>query len=177
MGHRFKSDKRLSTKPGTSLSEIIVGVGDLQVSNREDTVITTFALGSCIGVTLWDPVKKVGGMLHAMLPDSKIHGKATEKRAMFVDTGMQDFFEKLRQIGGNPESCQCKLFGGAQVMQADSFFKIGSRNVSAFFALAEQSRILVLCNETGGQYNRTIKIRLSDGLVAVKTPNQEVFVR
>ncbi|MES2309010.1 MAG: chemotaxis protein CheD [Verrucomicrobiota bacterium] len=159
------------------MSEIIVGVGDLQVSNRADSIITTFALGSCIGVTLWDPARKVGGMLHAMLPDSKIHGKSTEKRAMFVDTGMQDFFQKLREMGASPEHCECKLFGGAQVMQADNFFKIGARNVAAYLQIAEQNGIRILCNETGGQFNRTIKIRLSDGLVAVKTPNQEVFTR
>lgn len=159
------------------MSEIIVGVGDLQLTNRPDSVITTYALGSCIGVTLWDPIQKVGGMLHAMLPDSKIHGKSTEKRAMFVDTGMQDLFQKMREMGATPETCQCKLFGGAQVMQADSFFKIGARNVAAFLAIAQQISLPVLCNETGGQVNRTIRLNMPDGRVAVKTPNTEVFVR
>lgn len=159
------------------MSEIIVGVGDLQFTNRSDDVITTYALGSCIGVTLWDPVRKVGGMLHAMLPDSKIHGKSTEKRAMFVDTGMQDLFQKIRELGTSPESCECKLFGGAQVMQADSFFKIGARNVAAFTLIAEAASLKVLCNETGGQINRTIRLNVADGRIAIKTPNAEVFVR
>mgnify|MGYP001561206167 CR=1 FL=1 len=67
---------------------VVVGVGDLSVSNNIAITLSTYALGSCIAVAAYDPVVKAGGLLHLMLPESSISpDKAISQPAMFADTG------------------------------------------------------------------------------------------
>lgn len=159
------------------MKEIVVGVGDCQTSRDPESIIATYALGSCIGVTAYDPTHRVGGLLHAMLPDSRIHGQNVERPAMFVNTGMLELCNKLKTMGADPLHCEWKIFGGAQVMQADSYFRIGEKNVYSFTHLAEQWRLRVSTWEVQGQHNRTIKLHLGTGKVWLKMPNQEITWR
>ena len=76
------------------MSEIIVGISDLKVSNNPEDALVTYALGSCIGVAVFDPKAKVGGLLHFMLPDSSLDAnKAKSTPAMFADTGIIALFK------------------------------------------------------------------------------------
>ena len=73
--------------------KLVVGVGGLAVSNNQSMILTTYSLGSCLGITIYDPVTRAGGLLHAMLPDSTIDtAKAAGQPAMFVDTGVGALF-------------------------------------------------------------------------------------
>ncbi len=94
---------------------------------------------------------------------------------MFVDTGMTDLLKKMHLLGSDPRRCECKVFGGAQVLQADSYFKIGQKNILAFQEIAKREGLHVKVAEVGGQHNRTIKLHFKTGQVSVKTPNQEIF--
>ncbi len=70
-------------------SRITVGVGDVAVSNQPGAEIVTFSLGSCVGVLVHDPVAKVAGLLHLMLPDSTLNqARAQKQPAVFADTGV-----------------------------------------------------------------------------------------
>ena len=157
--------------------ELVVGIGELKESKNPQGVIVTYALGSCIGVTCYDPLSRVGGMLHAMLGDSKAGHQNAPVRAAYLDTGIPDLIQRVIDLGGNPRVFQFKIFGGAQTIQAADYFNVGSRNVKAMEALATQLRLEVKVWEVGGQQNRTIRFYLQDGRVKLRTPGQsEIFL-
>jgi len=134
--------------------------------------IVTYALGSCLGITFYDRVRKIGVLLHIMLPNSKDHEKNHTKRAMFLDTGMEDIIGALAKEGADTRSLEVKVFGGAKVTQADNFFNIGTKNIAAFELLCQQMRFRVLAKEVGGALNRTIRLSLATGEVSLKMPAQ-----
>lgn len=114
------------------VQRVVIGVGDLAVSNNEQAVLTTYALGSCVGVVAYDAAERVGGILHVMLPDSKIAPeKAAVQPAMFADTGLALFLRQLATFRAAPGRVQFFLAGGAKVILAADPFRIGERNAHA----------------------------------------------
>jgi len=163
-----------STTP--EYKETVVGVADLQVVSGASALLTTYALGSCLGITLYDSHRKIGGMLHVMLPDSKPHS-GQDRIAMFLDLGLPELLARTKQAGGREGGMECKVFGGAQVMSADKFFRIGDRNAEACREWAAKLNLRVTVWEIGGHVNRTIKFYLDTGKVSVRTPSQPLFWR
>jgi chemotaxis protein CheD len=156
----------------SSPPELIVGVADLKESKNSQGVIVTYALGSCLGVTCYDPFCRVGGMLHAMMADSRGSHQVAPARAMFLDTGIPDLIQRVIDLGGNPRLFLFKIFGGAQTIQANTFFNIGNKNIKMMEAIATQLRLQVRVWEVGGHQNRTIRFYLRDGSVKLRTPSQ-----
>ena len=161
----------------SSPPELVVGIADLKESKNPQGVIVTYALGSCLGVTCYDPLGRVGGMLHAMLGDSKAGHQNAPVRAAYLDTGIPDLIQRVIDLGGNPRVFQFKIFGGAQTIQAADYFNIGTRNIKMMEVLATQLRLQVKVWEVGGHQNRTIRLYLRDGSVKLRTPGQpEIFL-
>lgn len=150
---------------------VVIGVGDMAVSNNAQVTLSTYALGSCIGVVGYDPVAKVGGILHMMLPDSTISpDKALLQPAMFADTGLPLFF---RSLGGmKVERARLRLFvtGGACILTSHDSFKIGERNTKATLAFFAANGFRARQVVTGGTTNRTIHLQVGDGELTLKTP-------
>jgi len=157
--------------------ELVVGIGELKESKNPQGVIVTYALGSCLGVTCYDPVSRVGGMLHAMLADSKAGHQNAPVRAAFLDTGVPDLIQRVIDLGGNPRVFEFKVFGGAQSIQANDYFNIGSRNIKAMEALGVQLQLPIKVWDVGGPQNRTLRFYLQDGRVKLRKPGQpETFL-
>jgi len=149
---------------------MVVGVADMQVNNDPDCTLITYSLGSCIGVTLYDPVVKVGGLLHFMLPDSQIDlQKALRNPWMFADTGIPLFFKEAYKLGGEKRRMMVKVAGGSQIMDESGYFNIGKRNYMALRKIFWMNNVLVTTEDIGGNINRTLSIELSSGKVWVKT--------
>jgi chemotaxis protein CheD len=150
-------------------SRLVVGVGGLAVSNNESVVLTTYSLGSCLGVTLYDPVTRAGGLLHAMLPESSINlEKAREQPAMFVDTGISALFRAVYELRGEKHRMQICVAGGAQFLDSSGLFNIGQRNISCLSKILRQHQLDVHAQDVGGTASRTIHLHLSDGAVRMK---------
>ncbi len=158
--------------PVLSPLPVVVGVADLKECVNPEGVITTFALGSCLGITCYDPVRKIGALLHAMLPDSKNHSQARPAAAMFLDTGVTALLQNMLRLGASPERCEFKVFGGSHTLNAADYFNIGPRNVAMMRALATQHHLRVRSWNVGGQVNRTIKFYLKNGQVLLRMPSQ-----
>jgi len=157
--------------------ELIVGIGELKESKNPQGVIVTYALGSCLGVTCYDPVSRVGGMLHAMLGDSKAGHQTAPVRAAFLDTGVPDLIQRVIDLGGNPRVFEFKVFGGAQSVQATDYFNIGSRNIKSMEDLGAQLQLQIKVWDVGGPQNRTLRFYLQDGRVKLRKPGQpETFL-
>jgi chemotaxis protein CheD len=150
--------------------KITVGIADMKVMQGPEATLITFALGSCIGVTLYDPAAKVGGMLHFMLPDSQIDPhKAQENPWMFANTGIPLFFREAYKLGGEKRRMSIKVVGGSQVMDDSGYFNIGKRNYMALRKIFWTNNVLINAEDVGGNVNRTLRLELDSGEVWVKT--------
>jgi len=150
---------------------VVIGVGDMAVSNNSQVVLSTYALGSCIGVIAYDPVVKAAGILHLMLPESSISpDKAARQPAMFADTGLPAFFKAL--TGLRAERSRLRLFvaGGASVIAGTDPFRIGERNSRVTLNYLSQQGYVVRRTEVGGNINRTIHLEVASGQVSLKAP-------
>lgn len=151
------------------MAELVVGISDLKVSSNPADSMVTYALGSCIAVAVYDPAAKVGGLLHYMLPDSTLDAaKAKETPAMFADTGIPLLFKSCYKMGADKKRMIVKVAGGASILDESNFFRIGQKNIMAMRKLFWSNNVLIDAEDTGKNFNRTVRIDLGTGKVTVK---------
>jgi chemotaxis protein CheD len=154
-----------------------VGVADLKVSSRPDERLITYALGSCLGIVVYDPVVSVAGMLHVMLPTGTIDAaKMQDKPAMFVDSGIPILFKECYKLGAKKERMIVKVAGGAHAGASEEAdrFQIGKRNMIALRKLLWKNGVLIHANDTGGvQTSRTMWVDVATGDVTLKINGAE----
>ncbi len=157
--------------------KVVVGVGDMAISNNPDLTLVTYSLGSCLGIAIFDPVSRVGGLLHVMLPDSTIDPvKASARPGMFIDTGVPALFRAAYELRADKRRIQIYVVGGAQIMDNSGFFNIGKRNCEALESLFRQHQLPVVGQQVGGLHNRTMFLRLHSGQVTLKMSGQQTEV-
>lgn len=154
----------------TSSATILVRIADTKVSNDPQVILATHSLGSCIGVVAYDPVMRIGGMLHYQLPESVIDSRrARHVPAMYADTGMTLLFNQMTALGADKRRLKIKLAGGANMLAGASVFDIGRRNHTAVRKFLWQQGLLIAAEEIGGTAARHLYLRIADGAVQIKT--------
>ena len=156
---------------------IKVGMADLNICKAPDT-ITTLGLGSCIGLTLYDPVTKVGGMVHYMLPDSTKVSNNSNK-AKFADTGIDELLRKVVAAGANKSRLVAKIAGGARMFEVSGLSdvgNIGARNAEAAKAILKKYGIRLIAEDTGLNYGRTVELHCDTGEFYVKSVGKEIKI-
>ncbi len=150
--------------------KLIVGVADMKVTNNRSESIITYSLGSCIGLVIFDPVARVGGMLHYMLPESAIDKeKASAKPFMFADSGIPRLFKTAYKYGAVKKRIQVFVAGGAQILDQQGFFNIGKRNYMALKKMFFKNHMMINKEEVGGNINRTVRLEIATGDIYLKT--------
>ena len=147
-----------------------VGMADLNVCKSPDG-ITTLGLGSCVGVCIRDPIAKVVGMVHAMLPDST-QIENNSNRAKFADTGIEDLVKKLVAMGGKKARFEAKIAGGAQMFafqNKSDMVRVGERNVEASKKKLRELGIPLRAQDTGLNYGRTIVFYPETGELLIRS--------
>lgn len=148
----------------------IVGVADMKVSNQPAESIITYSLGSCIGLVIYDPAVKVGGILHYMLPESSIDKeKAAARPYMFADSGIPRLFKSAYQLGAVKQRMKIYVAGGAEILDQKGFFNIGKRNYMALKKMFFKNNVMINKQDVGGNVNRTVRIEIGTGDIFVKT--------
>jgi len=143
---------------------IIVNIADMKISKNPEDTLTTYALGSCMGMTAYDPDSMVGGMLHAMLPMSRADlQKASVNPFMFVDSGISRLLNDLISFGANKKSIIIKIAGCSNMMDDNNFFKIGERNYTITRKILWKNDFLITSEEIGGKASRTLSLDMSTG--------------
>ncbi len=140
-------------------------------ASRAPATLITSGLGSCIGVALHDPLMKVGGMCHVMLPDSS-QARASENRAKFADTAIPDILARLEGLGARRERLVVKVAGGAQMFnfgKGDDRFAIGRRNAEAVRSALQQAGVRIAAEDVGGNHGRTMIFEVDSGRVIIRT--------
>jgi chemotaxis protein CheD len=152
-------------------------MGDMLTSNDSSAVLVTYSLGSCVGVAIYDPIAKVGGLLHAMLPASNINlERAATRPFMFVDTGLPAMFHAVYALGGLKHRIIIKMAGGAEFLDEKKIFKIGQRNVEATKLMLERNGVALVAAETGGRESRTVRLDLTNGNFTLEIPGKPPLV-
>ena len=156
------------------MAEMIrVGMADYKVGRAPATIIS-YGLGSCIGISMYDPQTKVGGLLHIMLPDSK-QAKQSENPAKFADTGIPLMLDDVMKLGAVRSRIVAKIAGGAQMFafaNSTDIMRVGARNAEASKKMLKELGIRLIAEDTGANYGRTVQINLENGVYTVKTINK-----
>ena len=148
---------------------IKVGISDY-ANARAPEIIVTYALGSCVGICLYDGAKKIGGMSHIMLPESGMASKNDNNRMKFADTAIVDITRDLMKMGAG--RLVGKIAGGAQMFATPSMGamgNIGDRNVKAVKAALSLLKIPIIAEDTGRDYGRTVFFDLNTGIMKVQS--------
>jgi chemotaxis protein CheD len=161
------------------LSDVVnVGLAELKVTNGDGT-LASFGLGSCVAVAMFDPVRRVGGLAHVMLPESR--GRDSELTpGKFADTAIDTLAKELVRAGARQKSLICKIAGGSQMFQiitapsravpaCPSSTHIGDRNIEAVKVALDVLGIPLVGEDTGGNYGRTVRFDVASGQVEISS--------
>ena len=149
---------------------IIVGMADLNAV-KNPGALTTLGLGSCVGIALYDPVSKVAGLAHIMLPDST-QIQNNSNAAKFADTATIRLIFIMQRLGARKELLKAKIAGGAQMFDfhtTNEALRIGDRNVEATLKFLALHGIPVIARDTGLNYGRTVELYAENGKFLIKT--------
>lgn len=169
--------RNAAADPGAKLTEIQVGIADLKIASSPDRVIT-LGLGSCVGITLYDPAGKIGGLVHIMLPDSNQFSSVT-KSAKFADLGIPLLLTEIKRRGGQVNNLQAKMAGGAQMfsgLDKNALLNIGDRNIAMSRQVLKSLGLRILAEEVGGNKGRTMILDTSNGQVTIRTVGQPLKI-
>ena len=154
---------------------IKVGMADLKVCKCPDA-LTTLGLGSCVGVALYDPVTKISGLLHCMLPDST-QIRNNSNLAKFADTGIDELIRQMAALGANRSGLGAKIGGGAQMFAMSSMndsLRVGERNIIAAKEKLKKYNIRLLAEDCGLNYGRTVEFYSETGDYVIKSVGKPV---
>lgn len=148
----------------------------MRVSNDVRAHLITYSLGSCLGITIYDPVARVGGMLHAMLPTFEADvKKARATPAMFVDSGLSTMFRTAYGFGAVKSRMIVKVAGGAELLDQDQLFGIGRRNYQVLLELLSRNGVSLAGSAVGGNVTRTVRLEIATGAMTVHTLGHPPF--
>ncbi len=155
---------------------LVVGISDYKLA-RCPNVFVTYALGSCVGICLYDSQSKIGGLSHIMLPESSMFSNNEINRMKFADTAIVDLVQNLVKLGAERRRLTAKIAGGAQmfeVQQGSLVGTIGDRNISSVKNTLQSLRIPILAEDTGLNYGRTVYFDLETGIMKVQSLSRSI---
>ena len=156
---------------------IKVGMADLNICKAPDA-ITTIGLGSCIGIALYDPVTKIGGLAHIMLPDST-KMRNNSNIAKFADTGIEELLKRVIKEGASKTRLVAKIAGGAKMFEVSGLSDIGNvglRNAEASKAKLKELGIRLVAEDTGLNYGRTVELHCDTGEYYIKSVGKPIKI-
>jgi len=152
---------------------VTVGISEFAISKEKGDAVITYSLGSCAGVSFFDPDTGVGGMIHCMLPLSgSDKDKARETPAMYVDSGIMLILQKMFDMGVQRNNLICRVAGCGSPADAQGLFKIGERNYTVLRKILWKNNILIKGELIGGVDPKTMVLDLATGKTFVRIHNQ-----
>lgn len=152
-----------------SSQQLVIGIGDMKYV-RNEGILITYALGSCVGISLYDPVIRLGALVHIMLPEAQ--GNTAGQIYKFADSGLRATIKKMEVFGGRRDRIIAKIAGGARmfdVPSSSSVGNIGARNAESVKKILRAERIRLLKEDTGANYARTMLLDVATGEVKIRS--------
>jgi chemotaxis protein CheD len=152
-----------------------VGISEMGVSRERNEVLVTYSLGSCIGISLYDPRIGLAGLVHCMLPQSSIDpAKGRQRPGMFVDLGVTALLDRMLALGADRRRLMVKVAGGANVFDDRGMFRIGERNCAMLRRVLWKNDLLIAGEHVGGTAARTMYVSVATGRVILKSGTELV---
>lgn len=152
-----------------------VGIGEMVMSESPDDVISAPNLGSCVGVAAYDPTKKLGAVIHCLLPLSKSNPeRAATQPYAFVDVGVVKMFEELFAKGVDKKNLVITVAGGANINDTNNVFEIGKKNYTILRKILWKNNMLIKAEHVGEGNSRTLTLKMDSGEMWVKTNGEQI---
>ncbi len=152
------------------LNTVAVGLGELYVSRSPNDVLVAYGLGSCLGIGMYDPLAKIAGLVHAVLP---YHPNGNNQQSpRYVDSGLVALLVEMLRAGAEHKRLVVRMVGGANMLTIPGFtqtFNIGSRNVEAAYHTLQMLDLRLTSQEVGGNVGRTLRFYVADGRMTIRT--------
>jgi len=152
------------------MGSIVIGISDMNVVKGEDSIIT-YALGSCVGVALYDSSRKIAGLAHILMPSSGDIRDRNLNVMKYADLAVPELVRRMERAGASTVTMVAKLAGGAQMFNlgnASSQFNIGDRNVATAREMLQKLKIRLIAQDVGANYGRTVEIFAATGIYRIK---------
>jgi chemotaxis protein CheD len=152
------------------MGSVVIGISDMNVVKGEDSIIT-YALGSCVGVALYDSSHKIAGLAHILMPSSQEIRDPNINVMKYADTAVPELLRRMERAGASSFNIVAKLAGGAQMFSmagASAQFNIGDRNVAMARDMLQKLRIKLVAQDTGENYGRTVELFAETGIYRIK---------
>ena len=146
-----------------------IGIGEMAASNKPAEVLATYSLGTCIGLTLYDPVVRVGGMIHCKLAYAPKPLDESKNPAVYIDWGVPLFVDKVLKLGAKKTRLIAKLAGAFVAENQSDVFRIGERNYAVMNDLLASLGIRIQSEECGGNIPRTMYLFMEDGRTVIRS--------
>jgi chemotaxis protein CheD len=149
---------------------LAVGLGEIKVSRDAGQLLVAYGLGSCVGIGAYDPVTRVAGLLHAVLPDPPPNGELGGAPGRYVATGLPMLLAELERLGAQSRRLVVRLAGGANMLNMAGLnaLNIGERNVAAARQRLAALNLRVSGEEVGGNIGRTVRLYVADGRMTIR---------
>ena len=152
------------------MGSVVIGISDMNVVKSGDSIIT-YALGSCVGIALYDKTRRIAGLAHVLMPSSKDVRDGNINVMKYVDTAIPELVRRMERAGSLAQTLTAKLAGGAQMFSmsgASTQFNIGERNVAMAKEALQKLRIPIMAQDVGSNYGRTVEIFADTGVYRIK---------
>ena len=147
-------------------SKITIGIADMKLARGQGMLIT-YALGSCIGICLHDPLLKLGALIHIMLPVNMETNRTNTMK--YADTGLRETLRQMEAMGAKRTRMTAKIAGGAKMFETGgSLGNIGQRNIESVHLNLKKEGIRLLKEDVGGSVARTLLFDVNSGLGCVR---------
>lgn len=146
-----------------------VGIATLRVSRDPSEVLTAHSLGSCLGISAYDDARRVGGMVHCLLPLSKKNPeKAAESPCTYVDTGVAQLIEVVCALGASIRNLRIGVAGGASLSETDGVFEVGKNNYTVLRKILWKNQLMISAECVGGAHARTLSLSIATGELTLR---------
>lgn len=152
-----------------------IGIGEMKATNSRSDVLVTYSLGSCVGLSLYDPAMGIGGLIHCMLPLSKISpDKAKSTPAMFTDIGVPALLQAVFDMGAERSRLVAVVAGAGSLLDEKGLFRIGERNYTVLRKVLWKNNIMIAAEDVGGTAPRTMYLNMSTGQTQIKSGGRDL---
>lgn len=154
------------------MKETNVGLGEQAVSQDPEDILVAYGLGSCIGIVMVDPVSRISGLLHAVLPrPTDGFGRGEPNAHKYVESGIENLIAMMVKKGANKARLVVRIIGGANMLISSGLtrsFDIGTRNIEAAQTTLDRLKLPIKTAEVGGHIGRTVRVYVADSRVTVR---------
>ena len=150
-------------------NKLVVGIADMKMA-RQNGMLITYALGSCIGICLYDPKIQLAALVHIMLPLNMETGRKTPLK--YADTGITETLRQMEAKGGARSRIVAKIAGGAKMFEVaggGSLGNIGQRNIESTHMILRREGIRLLREDVGGTVARTLLFDAATGQACIRS--------